>query len=338
MEADMARKYYKTITSCIITKNTTHILKPYVDSDKNKLFREYGLSSGVTLEVEGYVYCAIYGSVIDICPDDKDAKNFILTIQYDKDQIIRYKGLYEVFVRVNDQLYPWQSVGSAHNCVTIEYATTWKKNARWSIKLFRNTWFKQDPMPFVDGSIKNMPTESSINYYVPESAKDEYSEEKVRLITEVSISVMKYGRSYGFTLFSPIISQALVDSNWGKENMTKNNNCYFIRLKDNKYSSCDECIRNYYIYLGQEKFSRMKEMIDTSAFIDSFVDCGYYPKGSKYPQLIKDTLQKWNLTQFDGITSNMTQQKGYSDEEFRSRYAFMKDFSNEQFTELYGNE
>lgn len=333
----MSGKPFRSISYCSITQESSvDILKPYVDSDKNSLFRTYGLSTGVDIAAEGYVFAAIFGSVVDI--NDEGKNSIIITLQYDADQIIRYCGLYEVFVRVGDSVMPWMSVGSVHNQLHVEYATTWKKNARWSIKVMKRNWYKQDPMPFVDGSLEQMGSRNIMNYHAPANLGDEYSSSKMRLISDVATAVMKYSKSYGFTLNSPIIAQALVESEWGKASMTSTNNCYFIRLKDQgKFSSCDDCVNHYFIYMSQQVFSRMKGMIDTSAFIDSFVDCGYYPQGSKYPGLIKDTLQRWNLTQFDGISSDMSHPAQLNDVDRRNAMAYMKDNYPGQLGEVYDN-
>ena len=333
----MSGKPFRSIEYCPITKSSVDVIRPYIDSDKDVNFRLYGgLNTGVDIAADSYIYAALFGSVIDV--SDYDNRTKIVTLQYDSDQIIRYANLSEVYVDVNYEVNPWEAVGWSNNYIHVEYGTAWKKNARWSIKLLRNVWYKQDPMSFVEGTMSSINESSdsrSISYSCPSTLNDANKKEKVSFIQTISTSVIKYAYSYGICVYSPIVAQAIVESEWGKSS----NLNYFLCLKNDKvYPTIDQKVEAYFRFISNKYYSNVKDLKDPYAYIDSIAYNGYYPVGTSYTDTIKSVMNEWNLTQIDGQSTNLSVTANMNKVDYRNHLAYVKDTNSAHFGEIYDNK
>ena len=149
---------------------------------------------------------------------------------------------------------------------------------------------------------------------------------KEQFISDVAKYVIKYAASYGIKVHSPIIAQAILESNWGNSKLTAKYHNYFgikcgskwtgksvnlttqeeyspgtkTTIKDNfrVYSSMEDGIKGYFEFIQLERYQNLKGITDPKKYLETIRADGY-ATSSTY---VKDTyalVTQYNLTKYD---------------------------------------
>lgn len=162
----MARKPFRVIDNCQITRSyNVNVLRPFIESESDPNFRKFGsLSSGVDLEAE-QVFAALFGVVLQVGEYSDYPGKYCMTIQYDNFTCVRYGNLKTVMFQEGDPIQYADHIGDADGYVHVELCTRYKDNNRWPVYIQGVTWYKKDPMPFVDDTV-GFPDEEEMPTYL----------------------------------------------------------------------------------------------------------------------------------------------------------------------------
>ena len=149
------------IKDCKITQSDAEVLRTWVDDNQSsdyKKYREY--HTGVDLKAT---------SVFTICPcvctyigRDEYDKNVVI-VQYDAYRSFRYANLESVSVSQGSALTTGTQLGIADKFVHFELLT--RDESMWPVRVWREDYYKQNPMEYVRGEIGLEIPEESLTFY-----------------------------------------------------------------------------------------------------------------------------------------------------------------------------
>lgn len=121
---------------------------PWIDSENDSLFKEYGYHTGIDLYANN-VYSFSSGVVISI---GNDGKYYAVTVQYNAFISLRYLHLTSVSVGAGQSIQQGFKIGNADKYVHFEYVTKKQGDSLWSVRIGTETYYKQNPLhlEFVD--------------------------------------------------------------------------------------------------------------------------------------------------------------------------------------------
>ena len=91
--------------------------------------------------------CIVSGKVLFIGKSDI---YYIVTIQSNSSECVRYGHLRSVNVKVNDIVTEGSLIGQTDKFVLFEYCTVAKGTSKFPVRIYTKTYYKQDPMPLLD--------------------------------------------------------------------------------------------------------------------------------------------------------------------------------------------
>ena len=169
-----------------------------------------------------------------------------------------------------------------------------------------------------------------VKEYISKKSKYEISLEKSKFIEEVKDGAMYNYNKYGI-LPSITVSQAILESGWGKSKLSKESNNLFgikadnswdgeaveaitsenyddtIKAKFRKYKSITDSIKDHGKFLSENKRYRENGLFDSKNYkkqAQALEDAGYSTKADKngkliYADMLIEIIEKYNLTKLD---------------------------------------
>ena len=156
-------------------------------------------------------------------------------------------------------------------------------------------------------------------------------------IEEVAGYVRKYAPMYNVLVHSPIIAQAIIESNWGTSNKVINNGKYMhnylgLKWRDDgrcpiatgwftetgseqdantgqyvsgemrwcKFNSLEDCVHGYFQWTNISRYSKAKGVRDPETYIQALKDASYATSIS-YVNTIMNKIRELDLTRFDTV-------------------------------------
>ena len=147
-----------------------------------------------------------------------------------------------------------------------------------------------------------------------------------QFIEQVAKCVIKYAKQYSICVHSPIIAQAILESNWGNSKLASKYHNYFglkcgtkwtgksvnmrtqeeyragvfTTIKDNfrVYDSMEEGIKGYFDFISTPRYEKLKKAKDYLEYADFIKECGY-ATSSSYVTSLTNLVNLYNLTVYD---------------------------------------
>lgn len=149
---------------------------------------------------------------------------------------------------------------------------------------------------------------------------------KQEFISKVAGYVQKHASSYGIKVHSPIIAQAILESNWGESSLSKKYHNYFglkcgskwtgksvnlstkeeyrageitnIKANFRVYDSMEAGIKGYFEFIQISRYKNLKGITDPKKYLETIKADGY-ATDSKYVDKNLNVIDKYNLTKYD---------------------------------------
>jgi len=155
-------------------------------------------------------------------------------------------------------------------------------------------------------------------------------------IDKIVHAINKYRDKYNIKVVSPILAQAIVESNWGESKLSREYHNYFGMKSGTKwkgksvdlntreeytvgeltpkknlfraYNSLDEGVEGYFIFINTKRYDNLKGLKDYRRYVENLKQDGY-ATSSKYINTLLDTIDRLNLTKYDPIDAKQPYQK-----------------------------
>lgn len=154
-------------------------------------------------------------------------------------------------------------------------------------------------------------------------------------INKVAKKVQELAPSYNIKVISPIIAQAIIESNWGTSGLaTKGKNLFGIKCGSSwtgasinmetkeeytpgtqtnirayfrKYDSWDDSIVDYFKFISTKRYAALKDANTPLEYCVAIKDAGY-ATSSTYVNTLMSAIQKYTLTIYDSpvVVNNET--------------------------------
>lgn len=149
---------------------------------------------------------------------------------------------------------------------------------------------------------------------------------KQKFVGNIAKYVKKYASSYGISVNSPIIAQAILESGWGKSKLAIDYHNYFgmkcgtkwtgpsvnmttqeeyevgtlTTIKDNfrVYDSMENGVRGYFEFIQLSRYENLKGITDPRKYIETIRNDGY-ATSSTYVDSLMQIIKLYNLTSYD---------------------------------------
>lgn len=157
---------------------------------------------------------------------------------------------------------------------------------------------------------------------------------KSDFISTIAPLIVKEGKKRGYHVFSPIIAQAICESNWGQSGLSANYNNFFglkcgskwkgasvnmktkeeytvgtlTTIKDNfrAYASVVDGVAGYFDFISTKRYANLKTAMTPLQYCQNLKADGY-ATSSSYVNTLMSIIQKNNLTKYDGVTEQIVQ-------------------------------
>ena len=151
---------------------------------------------------------------------------------------------------------------------------------------------------------------------------------KQEFIDAVAKAVVEYAPQYGICVHSPIIAQAILESNWELSTLSARYHNYFglktgsnwtgkavnlktfeeytpgvhVQIRDDfrVYDSLEDGIRGYFEFIQYPRYKNLKGITDPEDYLQTIKDDGY-ATSSKYVENNMALIRQYNLTQYDEV-------------------------------------
>lgn len=164
---------------------------------------------------------------------------------------------------------------------------------------------------------------------------------KSEFLPTIAPLIVKYGKLNGYSVFSPIIAQAIIESNWGQSGLAKYNNFFGLKcgsswkgrsvnmttkeeysvgtlttIKDNfrAYDNVEEGVKGYFEFIKYPRYANLKTATTPLQYCTNLKNDGY-ATSSTYVNTLMNCINVHNLTQYDGVTVQVVEAKGKTVEE-----------------------
>lgn len=159
---------------------------------------------------------------------------------------------------------------------------------------------------------------------------------KQEFIPTIAPLIVAEGKKRGYTIFSAVIAQAIIESNWGQSGLTKRANNFFglkcgskwkgasvnmktkeeysvgtlTTIKDNfrAYPDVASGVAGYYDFIATKRYANLKTARTPLEYCQ-FLKADGYATSSSYVNTLMNTIKKYNLTQYDGVTVQVVEAK-----------------------------
>lgn len=149
---------------------------------------------------------------------------------------------------------------------------------------------------------------------------------KQKFVDDIAKYVKKYASSYGISIHSPIIAQAILESGWGKSKLATDYHNYFgmkcgtkwagpsvnmttqeeytagtlTTIKDNfrVYDSMEDGIKGYFEFIQLPRYENLKGITDPQKYIETIRNDGYATSSTYVDSLVR-IIKLYNLTSYD---------------------------------------
>lgn len=147
-----------------------------------------------------------------------------------------------------------------------------------------------------------------------------------KFVDDIAKYVKKYASSYGISVNSPIIAQAIIESGWGKSKLAADYHNYFgmkcgtkwtgpsvnmttqeeykagtlTTIKDNfrVYDSMENGVKGYFEFIQLSRYENLKGITDPRNYIETIKNDGY-ATSSTYVDSLMQIIKLYNLTSYD---------------------------------------
>lgn len=147
-----------------------------------------------------------------------------------------------------------------------------------------------------------------------------------KFVDNIAKYVKKYASSYGISVNSPIIAQAILESGWGKSKLAADYHNYFgmkcgtkwtgpsvnmttqeeytagtlTTIKDNfrVYDSMENGVKGYFEFIQLSRYENLKGITDPRKYIETIKNDGY-ATSSTYVDSLMQIIKLYNLTTYD---------------------------------------
>lgn len=152
--------------------------------------------------------------------------------------------------------------------------------------------------------------------------------DQLNFVNEIAKYVNEYRERFSIRVASPIIAQAILESNWGQSKLSKNYHNYFglkcgsgwngrsvnmatkeeyspgtlTNIKSNfrVYNDMSQGVYGYFVFINTYRYKNLKEVTDPLEYLRRIKANGY-ATSSKYVDNCYNLIKTYNLTQYDGI-------------------------------------
>lgn len=132
-----------TISKCPITKSNAKIVRSWIVDKNSTAFKNHGgYHTGIDLQCTT-VYSVCYGVVIELGMHDEGY--YFVTVQYDKDNCVRYMHLKSESVTLGSLVAKDDEIGEANKYVHFEYLTSKEGQPSLPVRIDTVTFYKQNP-------------------------------------------------------------------------------------------------------------------------------------------------------------------------------------------------
>lgn len=149
---------------------------------------------------------------------------------------------------------------------------------------------------------------------------------KQKFVADIAKYVKKYASSYGISVHSPIIAQAIIESGWGNSKLAADYHNYFgmkrgtkwtgpsvnmttqeeytagtlTTIKDNfrVYDSMENGVKGYFEFIQLSRYENLKGITDPRNYIETIKNDGY-ATSSTYVDSLMQIIKLYNLTSYD---------------------------------------
>ena len=154
------------------------------------------------------------------------------------------------------------------------------------------------------------------------------TEQAKTFIFEIAPIVQKYAKQYGYSVVSPIIAQACIESNYGLSKLSADYHNYFgmkcgsswkgksvnmktkeeyskgtlSTIRDNfrVFDSVEEGIKGYFSFISSKRYANLKTAKTPQQYLEMIRADGYATSYT-YVTTNMNCIKKWDLTQFDSF-------------------------------------
>lgn len=152
---------------------------------------------------------------------------------------------------------------------------------------------------------------------------------KKEFIKEIAKWVKYYAPRYGIAVYSPIIAQAVLESNYGTSELGVNAfnffglkytsraaSQYYIKnaveqkpdgtyitvsgTKWCKFNSISEGVEGYFKFISSARYSKLKGIVDPKEYL-TIIKAAGYATSHKYVDNLMNTIRSLNLTEYDDV-------------------------------------
>lgn len=154
--------------------------------------------------------------------------------------------------------------------------------------------------------------------------------DKQKFVDDIAKCVKKYAGSYGISVHSPIIAQAILESGWGKSRLATDYHNYFgmkcgtkwtgpsvnmttqeeytagtlATIKDNfrVYDNMENGVKGYFEFIQLSRYENLKGIVNPQKYIETIKNDGY-ATSSTYVDSLMQIIKIYNLTSYDSTES-----------------------------------
>ena len=154
--------------------------------------------------------------------------------------------------------------------------------------------------------------------------------DKQKFVDDIAKHVQKYASSYGISVHSPIIAQAILESGWGKSRLAADYHNYFgmkcgtkwtgpsvnmttqeeytagtlATIKDNfrVYDNMENGVKGYFEFIQLSRYENLKGIVNPQKYIETIKNDGY-ATSSTYVDSLMQIIKIYNLTSYDSTES-----------------------------------
>ena len=165
--------------------------------------------------------------------------------------------------------------------------------------------------------------------------------EQKSFIETVAAVVKKYAPQYGIKVYSPIIAQAIIESNWGKSSLASKYHNYFgmkcgsswkgksvnmntkeeytvgtltdIRANFRVFDSLEDGIKGYFDFISTTRYANLKGVTNPQTYLENIKADGY-ATSSTYVATNMNIINTYSLTQYDNTSGGVSTAKKSVDE------------------------
>ncbi len=150
--------------------------------------------------------------------------------------------------------------------------------------------------------------------------------EQKNFIEQIASAAKKHMGNYGIKIVSPIIAQAIIESGWGKSQLSAKYHNYFglkcgsawkgasvnmqtqeeyqpgvlTSISDNfrAFGSMEEGVKGYFDFINTTRYANLKGVTDPQKYVENIKADGY-ATSSTYVNTIMNCVRTYNLTAYD---------------------------------------